>query len=501
MLEFALLYLLFLTSVVGAFALFGGVVTFFLLPIIPKITGIGKRIGRTYVWLSLWCLKRAALVVSEHGELLLKPMRFDDLGVEQIAFGEDTKDFEDPDAALSNWMGFPFALADEESGVLFDPRHAAIAERKRDLDERNIGPVLASESDWEAHRIHEWVPGVFELSGKHELVDLTAINHLIDGGERAEYPARTENIYRLSRKVLLGSKYKSLRILVPVLAFCVSLFTVVYVGDTYGGGGGPDQIIGFGSVLLALAIPSARRVGRVIAGLLVAVGVAAIVGYGLLVNPLVTIFTILTFFGGLVAVPIISFLLRFSDRAAQFLSRLVYLKLGLLAFERPVLVWTDRGYRLREHASLDSVCQNRVRWFALAGSYIGFAFEPDPNNFEPEYIPPNELDSMGEVTLPDGGAEETNIPAGFTRAPTLKRQVYGGFIPESIDGDRLYVNSGIALSKFNASADGERSMRRLLRAKEQYGEQASLLSDRSLLWATLGAMLLGSIMGVVLLFV
>jgi len=50
------------------------------------------------------------------------------------------------------------------------------------------------------------------------------------------------------------------------------------------------------------------------------------------------------------------------------------------------------------------------------------------------------------------------------------------------------------------AAVGEKSLRRLLWAKEEYGDGSFGLSDKALLWATMGSLILGSAIGVFLFF-
>jgi len=175
---FAILGLLF--SPYGMFAVIGGLTIFLLLPIISAISGY-KRPAHFIFWIAKQPIRRAAIVVSEHNEIFFKQMQFDSLGVEIITLDGEDKEFDDPDAALHRWMGIPFALADELHGILFDPRHAAIGQRKHEHDQQDTGTILATKEEWEDSGISKWKPGVFEMPTNHELVDLSKVREMIDG--------------------------------------------------------------------------------------------------------------------------------------------------------------------------------------------------------------------------------------------------------------------------------------------------------------------------------
>ena len=237
--ELALTLLSILLSPTGI-VLFGiGVVLFLGLPIFPKVTGVGRWINRLYLYLATQSISRAAIVVSEHNDIYFKRMKFDSRGVEKITLGTETKEFEDPDSALHHWMGIPFALADEVRGVLFDPRHAALGQRKHDSDERDESSYLATTEEWNNWDVSEWKRGVFEMPKKHELVNLSRVRELVDGGERSEYPKRVEELYRNSRDPF-GSGLPIMRMLMPAIAFLITFGGIWLIVTRLGGSGGGE---------------------------------------------------------------------------------------------------------------------------------------------------------------------------------------------------------------------------------------------------------------------
>ncbi len=518
----------FIFSWTGVFAFLVGVLLFVLTPTLSLVTGI-KKFARLHIYLAMWAVKRGAVVVSEHNDLLWKSMEFDDIGVEKITFGTDTKEFEDPATALHHFMGFPFALADEVHGLLFDPRHAAIGDRKKQAEERNEMYVRATGSEWDAYEVYGWVRGVFELPKKHELVDLSRVRQIVTGTERAEYPTRIETMYKNSR-MPYADKTPLLRMALPVIAF-LGVFGAIWfmASQGNGGSGGGGSTVGYSSLLLLLSAPSLsladirerlqdawnwleprlkstassgadtasevdwRRLGGILALVLplplAFLAVAAVAG----VIKAVLAFIVIGM--GYWTLPLLTVFARPSDRLSGMLSQL-YLMLGFLGYQQPVFEWTPAKYRLREFEDLDDT--TNVKWYGLANSLVGFTFQPDEDAWGQEVIGHTEVDSRKEA-LADGGAA-SNIPSGYTRYPDMQRAVYGAFVPNRIKRHHYYLHSGITLSRFTDAAIGEKSLRKLLAAKEKYGEDGWGVSDSTLMWLTFGAAILAAVLGVFVFF-
>ena len=475
-----------------------GLLVFILLPILSIVTG-KKTFANVHLWLFMWIYQRAALVFSEHGDVIAKQMEFDDVGVEKISFDDDVKEFNDPAAALSSWMGFPFALANEEFGLLFDPRHAAIAEKKRDYDERGLKPIKCL-SDLRNYGVEEWGPGVFEIPDRYKAWDMTALPAIVDGGERAEYPARVEELYRLSRNPFSSSK-PMLKLLVPVAAFIAVFVAMWQIG------GSTDatmstSAVSFGLLWLLVAAPE-LDLGRLKSAMLwVVIGITPVALFGLLVVATTPIFAVLAaimFVVGIMSLPMFTLVARASNILSKLLGQMVYLKLGLLPYDQPLLEWTPRGYRMRELDALDHVDDADMSWFSLAGSQIGFTFPPTPDAFGPETISHDRLEAHREDTVTDGGEETDPTPPGYARS-TLTRDVFGGYVPKRLNQDAFYLHSGIALSRFTDAAMGMKSLKRLLYAKEEYGAGDFGISDRTLLWATMASVVLAAGLGVLIFF-
>jgi len=125
-----------------------------------------------------------------------------------------------------------------------------------------------------------------------------------------------------------------------------------------------------------------------------------------------------------------------------------------------VFVWEPSGYRVREWDKLEGD-ECAAGWYSLFGSKVGFTFEPTADSWGAEHINPDAL----EAKAIDEGCD-TNIPPTTAKAPDMARDGIGAFVPKRIKNSRIYLHSGIALSRFAGAARGDKSHRRLLEAKE-----------------------------------
>jgi len=492
-------FLGFLASPKGFFAFGLGLIMFIGMPIVPRATGEFRSFANFHLWLATSMLQRAAIVVSEHGDLLLKDMEFDDLGVETMSFGSETKEFEDPDSALHYWMNIPFALADEAHGVLFDPRHAALGQRKNDAKERGEHSVRATQHEWDEYGIHEWKRGLYELPQKYELVNLGAVRHLVDGGERSEYPKRVEKLYQHSR-LPFQSNASTARLIMIILAL-IGPFAAMWVLATQGGtgGGGGGSTVSYGTLLFAAGLPTLKEIDVKRAVTVLAVALPLPLLFGVLfvfVNPLFAVLLFVIMGMGFWFLPLVALLLKVTSFGGA-LSRM-FMKLGLLGYEKPVLEWTPEKYQLREYSELDAT--GDVTWYGLCGSLIGFTFTPDEESWGAEVVNKRNVQNKQEVVADGGSPANSHIPAGYTRLPSMERgDVYAAFVPTDLDDDAIYLDTGIALSRFSDSANGEKALSRLLWAKEEYGGDNGL-SDKSIAYVMAGCGIVSAMLGVFVFF-
>jgi len=496
MIAYILGFLFFLFSAFGLLSILMGVAAYAISPLLYRITGVGKPLAHFPLWLVTTMLGRAAIVVSDHNDILLKKMRYDDNGTERITLGDKTKEFEDPDDALHSWKGMTFALADELHGVLFDPRHAAAGRRKREADTRGEGIVPASEGEWKEHNISEWVRGVFEFPNHHELVNLADVRHLVDGGERADNPEQVKEVYKNSRKPLSGGT-GTMKIFYPILALLATLGGCFAISTQMSGGGG-GSTVSFGLAALVLStggIIGGRdgllRVLKLALLWLLVLGMLALLVVTL--GPIMATFVTLAFLLGFALIPLAALLGGPVAPLADAFAKLLMVQ-GFVSYNRPVFEWTPRDYRLREYDDLDS--PNDVAWFPFAGTLVGFTFQPGPESWGAEYIPHGDLESRQEVAVADGGSrEDSNIPPDCVPLNLRTRGNRKGFGPTRLDDDAYYLHTGILLQRFEDTATGGKSMRRLTEAKKKFGEGAFGVSERGIAYLTVGMGVFGTVVG------
>jgi hypothetical protein len=173
------------------------------------------------------------------------------------------------------------------------------------------------------------------------------------------------------------------------------------------------------------------------------------------------------------------------------LSKL-YFKLGFLGYQNPVIEWTPKKYRLREESDLDMT--DDVEYYNLFGSVVGFSFVPSESSWGAEIE--NHSDLVAQQPVADGGKTvDTNLPARYVRSDEISAGQYGGYLPKRIRDNKYYVNTQIALNRMVNAADGEKSLRKLLEAKEIHGDSNSGLDEELVFKTTAVSGLLGAVAG------
>lgn len=494
-LAFILTLLSFLFNPFGMMTVLLGFLLFIVGPLIYRTTGYGRVFVSIPLWLVQFIMGRGAVVVSEHSDVFFKRMSFDDLGVETISFGDERKEFEDPDGTLHTWGSMTFALADEVTGVLFDPRHAALGRQKNKVDERGEGRVYASESEYADTGVSEWVKGVFEMPTKHELVKLSDVRHLVDGGERSEYPKRVEELYKNSR-IPLSSGTTATKFIYPILGFLGTFGGIWLVMSQLGGSqtaqSNPDTVVSMlllsGGLTRAISKDTLTKLLATVAGILVVLVPIAIVT--LLFGPLIALVLATLFLMGYLMLPIFAIVSKMVGPLAGIMAKFL-LTIAFLGFDKPVFNWEPEGYRVKEYTELDGT--ESVNWYNMANSLVGFTFAPSPDAWGSEVIDPDTLDNM---QLDDVKDSNSNIPSGQAPLNMSHRGKVGPFGPKHVSARNYYLHSGIALSRFEDSAMGSKSMKRLTQAKEKFGEDGFGIPDRIILYSTLFTMLMGIGLGV-----
>lgn len=474
-----------------------GFLAFHAAPILEGALDARKRVSNLHLWLCMFAINKAAIVVQEDGQLLWKKMGYSELNYLAVDVGGRFIPLQDVDNALSTWMGSPFTLADEVHGMMFDPRHAFVGGEKEDARERGDLIVRATDGEWDRWNVYGWVRAVFEVPAQHSMVALERVRHLVSGDERAEDRDHTEEFYKLSRNPS-GSQTSLIRLLVPPLVFLGTLVVFWQISTRSGGSGGEQSGTTVGFTLAAIATPDVREwaedhaatlAGLVVIGL-VLVGLVAMAGL------LLTVVLVVSFGMGFFALPALAMLLGLLN-AGGLISKLL-LWLGLMGYQDPVFVWTQTGYELRERSELDD--PETVPTYRLGSSWVGFTFEPGAESFGPEQIDHAEIEERQPARADgDGGGGkdgiDTNLPTSQDRAPWIRRGSFGGFVPRRIDDAATYINSGVAAARMKHAATGGVANLVLQNAKEKFGDGDFGMSDKMLLYSTFAAMILATIVG------
>jgi hypothetical protein len=440
----------------------GGLVLFIAAPLVAGASN-NEGIPRWYLGLATMPLKRAAILLSEHGDTTFSTMSFDALGMEQITIDKTKKFFGDPDDALHYWNGIPFALADEKHGFLFDPRHAAIGAAKHALRQEGNGPTHASMSEWENYGVDKWVPGVLPTPAKPSLVNLGRVRELAYGGERAEYPQRTKDLYELLMSPF-GEGVKPSRVLWLIAAFLGPFAAIWILSSQLGGGNVPSDSVSFvpgmATFTLLFGVATVKRYAWLPLLLAVAAGLTFLVG------PFGALALLLSAGIGFIMVPLLARLSKPISPIAGAFSNLFF-RLGFFGFRRPVFYWQSDKYVVREADEIDNLAG--AEWYGLKGTVVGFSYDPE------DAWGPGEVSDVS--ALQDVGRDAANVPAGYEPASALDVDTYGGFVPKRPKDDRVYLRNNIATGRFDGAAEGTKSLEKLGEAKPEHGGTSGMAED------------------------
>jgi hypothetical protein len=500
-----------------AFAWSCGFLAFHGAPVVESLRSRSRTMSNLHLWLAMWCVNRAALVLRADGELDWKKLNYDDVGAERVGFGSVTKFFADPDDALSTWGGRPFALADEIHGTLFTPVHASVGQAIADRRDRDELFARATDAEAKAYGVVGWIRSVLEIPRRVQVVDLSAVRALATGSERGEHPEHVETFYINSQNPD-GQQMSIVRLLLPFLWFVALIVLFWQIGTRTGGGGGDGggSTITYSAWLLASIAPAAmirRRIGSIVVALL---AVGAFVVILALLGPLVAIASVIAFALGFTFVPFVGLVLGFL-RIGGHLSRL-FVRLGLLGYREPIFYYDDDGYELIESDQLPDGAMVHG-WHVLANTRVGFAYDPALLEGTAEHVPVAQLQRWAEEHDPtsvargiaeqngyDDPSEEvvqqvgrqTAVPQDSYRAPWVKSGTadYAGYLPVSPSDDSVYLQSNIAGQRLDAAFEGDLTDDKHQAAKEEYGDGVlNSIGDRMLVASMLVSTVVATVFG------
>jgi len=466
-----------LLSPFGMMALLLGFLSFFLLPIIPKATGRGHKLAHFYFWLGGLILKRGAIAVTEQGDLLLKRMSPTGTGTEKMSFNGSPKEFEDPYQEKAHWFGMPFGIANEKHGFFFNLRDAALGRRKKEHEESEGMIVKATGQESSMYEVRGWYRGVLEFPAKAvEMVNLNHVRQLVTGQEQAEDPQRVRTFYKHSRQPYLSSSTtKFIMLDVAIVGPFAALWVLATQLD--GATGGTSSVT-VSSLALAFSVTQSHKrlaIKGLLSGLADDIPATIIGGLLLVFPPLVVTALSLLYVLGLLFIPVVMLLFRpitsFAEKNARLLT-----KFGLLGYRQPTILETPDGYTITEYDSVDRTAYEHKHTFL--GRYVRFGFESLPELWDTELADPSELE---QTMITDGGAK-TNLPARTSVIPERRRALMGAFVPSTIDSDKYYLWTDVALGRFKHVATGSKTQARLEDAKEEFGDNTGL-SDKTMVIA------------------
>jgi hypothetical protein len=170
----------------------------------------------------------------------------------------------------------------------------------------------------------------------------------------------------------------------------------------------------------------------------------------------------------------------------------VYLRLGILPYDNPDLELSTDGQRFVEG---DGSGQR----YRLAGKHIGFTIDED--DIEDLFGDRAERASRVEARVPETDVGEVDgIPRGYAETGGLTFDRVKGYAPEDPDDDNLYARLDRVMAPFQQANVGSRSKKALENAKEAYGAGWRELNLKQILYASLGAAVIGMGSGYVVFF-
>jgi len=230
-----------------------------------------------------------------------------------------------------------------------------------------------------------------------------------------------------------------------------------------------------------------QKVGLAAVGLL---PVAVLVAIAVFLGPIIAVSVTVGLTIGFLFVPMLTFLSQISQGIGGLFSKL-YFKLGFFGYRQPVICWTQTKYVVKELDQLDST--DGVEWYDLFGHTVGFTYEPGPESWGPEVVSHGEIESRQPVT--DGGTTESNLPKKYLPSEE-SRDSYGKYLPSRVRDSKYYVDAGMVLERFTNSADGEKSLNKLLEAKEVHGSGSGGIDDSTVFKASMFMGVVGALLGI-----
>lgn len=190
--------------------------------------------------------------------------------------------------------------------------------------------------------------------------------------------------------------------------------------------------------------------------------------------------------GMLVPAFVASFFGRSLGGLGMLLGKL-YIIIGLLGFDKPVINLDDGQYELVEYADRD--WEIEPHWYRFAMTRIGIGF---PNG-EDAWPDGTTMHSEKVKTLAETG-DSKDAPDDCVATDAIKVDDIKGFLPDDIDDDSIHVRTDRTTGWFFEAGQARRLMESALQnAKRDYGGGEKPISQKWMLGATLASIFMASI--------
>lgn len=467
--------------------------------------GRGRAIGRWAIRLAFKSVYRPAVTFNAADELTLKRRSYDeDHNAEYIRFGgllNSVKRYvHDPQDRIHSFYGVPFGFVDELFGVVVDPRDVALGRALRTERENNQYTHRIDDGE----QLHEAVKAVFDLPQGQIGVRLADAITLVGGSFDSQVIDRIREMYEKSQSPKTTTA-PLLKLLLPLAAFIGVVMMGSFIagqGTAGGGGGGGGTLtggnvsrIGVGaSMLLLLAMPHPRDINwrDVVVGggyAVLGVGFAAFmvvampVEFTLLLIPLpLGAWAVVMMALGIGIVPFVAFWFGRSLGGLGVGLGKLYLIIGLLPYEHPVVEYREGEYTIVEYDSREWAIE--PKWYRFAFTRIGISFDNCEDNW-----PDGTTLSYPEVeAMADAADKDLEAPTGHVATELIGLADIRGFVPEKPDEDAVFVRTDRTTGWLLEAGQARRLMAAALQsAKEEFGGGRAPVGDK---WI-LGGMLLG----------
>lgn len=476
------------------------------------IVGLGDRRGaRIATWaigLGLKSIYRPTITFNAADELTLKKRSYDEKhDAEYVRFGGLLRSVKrylyDPEDRIHSFYGVPFGFVDELFGVVFDPRDVVLGREGR-REQANNQYEHRIERDG---RLEEAVKAVFEIPRGGVGVRLSELYWMIGGSADSQALDWVRDIFETSQAP--KAQTTALRqLLVPLGTLIGIIILGMFVAGQHAAGSAAPSTptgnhstmnIASGLLLLWLSTGPVRRIAwRDVLFGLVALGLSALVLGGLVLAfpvyvPLMGIplplgiWAALALLLGVVVTPVVaSFFGRSLGVLGLGLGKL-YIILGLLRFDRPVITFDADEYVVVEYD--EKLWPVEPKWYRFAMNRVGIGLRNAEENWpDGTTLSPAQVEAMAEHSDLAGG------PTGHTLTDLIAVGDIKGFVPDNASMSDVFVRTDRTTGWLAEAGQNRRLLTAALQtAKQEFGGGRKPVGDKWIMGATIVMAFMGLI--------